>query len=189
MRYLGSEYAKREEIVKRGLVSFEGIELKDSLDPLGVVIRFDTSMAYVARRTNDSIDMSAVGLDWRNWWKEIEGNSEMVLDEKKLYLLGSQGAIGLNAACGIISKEMRVFNGVGGFGCLAGIIQPGFFGEITMESYFNSKTQIRTGDVAGCVLVDPVVGKVPESDVGNYDGGYQGQCAPRLPKMFDVKKD
>jgi len=184
VRYSGSEYATRNEIVERGLVSFRGEKLEDFLHPLGVVIKFDTSRAYAAKRTNRVIDMSARDLDWGHWWEEMRGNSEMVLDAKRLYLLGSP-VICLSDACGIISKETEVFNGLGGFGCLAGVVQSGFRGGITMEPYFPIKTRIRMGDVAGYVLIDPIMGKMPKS---TYTGDYQEQRAPRLPKMFSDKK-
>jgi deoxycytidine triphosphate deaminase len=189
VRYAGTKYATVEEIKKRGLVSFGKEDLGRFVTSLGAVIRFDTKLAYAAKRTDEPIDMSASGtLDWRNFWERIEGNHQLVLDGRRLYLLGSEGVIVLNGACGIISKEKDTFNGLGGFGCLAGVIQPGFIGEITMEPFFQNKTKIKKGDVAGHVLVDMVEGKVPE-EAGEemrtkYGGDYQHQKAPRLPKMF-----
>ena len=182
VRYRDSPYATPEEITDRNLVSFGEYGPEEFLSPLGAVIRFDTSRAYAAKRVDEPIDMSAVGvLDWRNWWEEIKGNSSLVLDAKRLYLLGSKGIMTLNGACGVISKEQNAFNGLGGFGCLAGVVQPGFRGQITMEPFFPNKTQIQDGDVAGYVLIDPVEGELSR---GSYEGDYQGQTAPRLPKMF-----
>jgi len=62
-----------------------------------------------------------------------------------------------------------------------GVIQDGFVGEITMEPFFQNRTEIRTGDVAGQILIDPVEGGERKED---YGGDYQGQRALRLPKMF-----
>ena len=129
--------------------------------------------------------MEARDLDWTKWYDLIKGNSEIVLNRNTLYLLGSLGVISLKGACGIISKEQRTYTGLGGFGCLAGVIQDGFRGQITMEPFFNNKTRISRGDLAGSILIDRIERGPSETEKG-YDGTYQNQQAPRLPKMFRI---
>ena len=185
VRYKGTPYATLQEIETKKLVTISGGDLKDFIHPLGLLVRFDTRMAYAAKRTDEPIDLCASNgsLDWRKWWEVIEGNSQITLDPRRLYLLGSQGVMEFGQACGIISKEKDAYNGLGGLGCLAGVVQPKFRGGITMEPYFQNKTRIKIGDIAGHVLIDPVRDAASSGEV--YSGDYQGQKAPRLPKMFE----
>jgi len=180
VRYAHSNYATPKEILEKKLISCEGEDLEKSLNPFGARIRFNTCHAYAAKRTSAPIDMSAKNLDWEKWWELIKGNATITLEGKRLYLLGSKGNLTLHNSCGIISKEQTAFNGLGGFGCLAGVVQPGWNGEITMEPYFplGQETEISNGDLAGYILIDPIEG------TGTYTGNYQGQKAPKLPKMF-----
>ncbi len=185
IRYLGSGLPSREEILKRDLVRVSGRgDIEKRLTHKGLEMQFNTSYAYRAKRTRKPIDMEAKNLDWTKWWDFIEGNSDILLEARTLYLLGSLGGIQMRNACGVLSKEQRTFNGFGGFGCLAGIIQPGFSGQITMEPFFPTKTRIHRGDAAGVVMIDDVEGLIQ----GDYEGDYQGQKAPRLPKMFKEHK-
>jgi len=189
VRYEGTPFMTREQALKERVVDFEDSEsLEKALTPRGLRMRFDTKRAYRARRTRESIDMEARELDWTRWYDLIDGDSAITLDKKTLYLLGSVGVISLNGACGIISKEQRTFTGLGGFGCLAGVIQDGFRGQITMEPYFFAKKRIRRGDLAGQVLIDRIEGELPDKQKTAYKGDYQNQQAPRLPKMFKTQK-
>ena len=173
----------REQALEQEVVTLKDSEpLAQALTEKGLAMRFDTQLAYRSKKTQEPIDMDKrAELDWTRWFDLIDGNKELVLDKKTLYLLGSLGVIGLKGACGIISKEQRTFTGLGGFGCLAGVIQDGFTGQITMEPYFNTKTRIKQGELAGYVILDKVEGEPPE---GGYGGTYQWQRAPRLAKMF-----
>ena len=183
VRYAGTPFLTREQALEQGVVTFQDSEtLEQALTQKGLTMRFDTQSAYRAKQTSEPIDMDKRGeLDWTKWFELIHGNGELSLDKKTLYLLGSLGVIGLKGACGILSKEQRTFTGLGGFGCLAGVIQDGFTGQITMEPYFNTRTRIEQGDEAGLVLFDKVEGEPPR---GDYGGTYQGPGAPTLPKMF-----
>jgi deoxycytidine triphosphate deaminase len=158
---------------------------KECLDPRGVLMQFRTDTAYRAKKCDKPIDMDARGtLDWTEYFELIDGNSEIILDEKTLYLLGSIGAIDLREVCGFLTREQAVLTGTGAWGHFAGVIQPRFSGEITFEVYSHSKRRIQAGDRAGTVTFDRIEGKLKGDN--DYGGAYQGQRAPRLPKMFKI---
>jgi len=187
-RYKRTPYMTNEEILNSNEISFKGkgISLEKSLTPKGLLMRFDTGLAYRAKKCDKPINMDAKGtIEWGDYFEAIEGNHSLTLDKKTLYLLGSLGVIGLGRACGVLSREQEVLTGAGAWGHFAGIFQPGFVGGITMEFYSHSKRKISRGDKAGVVLFDEVESdKTPLS----YQqlGSYQGQKTPTLPKMFKV---
>ena len=191
VRYKGTPYMSNEEVLSDGQVSFEGegISLRNSMTPKGLLMQFDTHRFYRAKKCDKPIDMDAKSrADWKDYFELIEGNSSMTLDKKTLYLMGSLGIIGLGRACGILSREQEVLTGTGAWGHFAGIFQPGFVGGITMEVYSHSKRRISKGDKSGVVTFDKVEGD-SEAPLSYKDkGSYQGQRPPLLPKMFKVDK-
>ncbi len=190
VRYKETPYMGNEEILNSGEISFEGegISLRESMTPKGLLMQFDTQRAYRAKKCDKPVDMDAKAtVDWKDYFEVIEGNSSMTLDKKTLYLLGSLGVIGLGRACGILSREQEVITGTGAWGHFAGIFQPGFVGGITMEVYSHSKRRISKRDKSGVVIFD----KVESTDTSlsyKEKGSYQGQRPPLLPKMFRIDK-
>jgi deoxycytidine triphosphate deaminase len=193
MRYRDTQFMTMKEVVESkqvGMIRGDNgrgdkvVLPKECLDPRGVLMQFRTDTAYRAKRCEKPIDMDARGtLNWTEYFELIDGNSEIILDEKTLYLLGSIGAINLREVCGFLTREQAVLTGTGAWGHFAGVIQPRFRGEITFEVYSYSKRRIQAGDRAGTVTFDRIKGKLDATD---YGGDYQGQRAPRLPKMFKI---
>lgn len=193
MRYRDTQYMTIEEVVESKKVGMirrntdreDKVVLPEGcLNPRGVLMQFRTDTAYRAKRCDEPIDMDARGtLDWTKYFDLIDENSKIILDEKTLYLLGSMGAIDLREVCGFLTREQDVITGTGAWGHFAGVFQPFFRGEITFEVYSYSRRRIQEGDRAGTVTFDKIEG---ELDVTDYGGDYQGQRAPRLPKMFKI---
>jgi len=187
VRYKGTPYMTHEEILSGKDITFEGdgVSLQRDLTSRGLLMKFDTKKVYRAKKCSKPIDMDAKGtIDWKDYFDVLDGNSAITLDKKTLYLLGSLGVIGLDRACGVLSREMEVLTGTGAWSHFAGIFQPGFKGGITMEVYSHSKRKISSGDKSGVVLFDKVEGEISEDIGKGYKGSYQGQTPPLLPKMF-----
>jgi len=185
VRYKGTPYMTNEEILESEEVRFggDGTSLQGSLNPKGLLIQFNTQRVYRAKQNDRPINMDAEGtLNWEDYFELIEGNSQLVLDKKTLYLLGSLGAIDLGEVCGLLSREQEVMTGTGAWGHFAGILQPFFRGGITMEFYSHSKRRLSRGDKAGIVIFDKIQGVINRPE--NYGGSYQDQRPPLLPKMF-----
>lgn len=184
VRRKGSPYMSKENILESGQISFEGdcVSLEKNLTSEGLLMLFNTELAYEALKCEEPIDMDAKGtLDWEKYFRLIEGNQKIVMKKKTLYLLGSLGVLGLGRAAGFLSRESKVHTGTGLWGHFAGIIHPGFRGGITMEAYSHVKAEIRKEVHAGEIIFDYVEGVL---DIPDHKGPYQGQKPPRLPKMF-----
>ncbi len=188
VRYKGTAYMAREEILSGKDISFEGdgVSLENDLTPLGLLMKFDTRKIYRAKKCDEPIDMDEkASLDWRKYFEIIERKSSITIDKKTLYLFGSLGIIGLDRACGVLSREQEVITGTGAWSHFAGIFQPGFRGGITMEVYSHSKRKISRGDKSGAVRFDKVeCESCKKSGSKAYKGSYQNQVPPLLPKMF-----
>lgn len=185
IRYTGTSFMKNEEIsqaIREGRISItSGLE---AVANDGIRMRFATERVYEARKCNVPIDMDAKGsVDWDRYFKLIDGNSGITIKPKTLYLFGSLEEIGLKDICGMLTREGEVLTGTGTWGHFAGIIQPFFRGGITFEVYSFSKRRISSGDSAGLVVLDKIDGTIDAPK--DYGGAYQGQKAPKLPKMFN----
>lgn len=154
--------------------------LGEMLTPLGLGVNFSTAFVYRAKKCDEPIDMDLEGvLDWTKYFDRIEGNSIIVMDEKTLYLFGTQEEIKLGEIYGRLSRESDL-SGTGLWSHFAGHIQPFFEGSITLECFSSCKREITKGDLAGVILFDRVKGEIGR----HYNGAYQNQEAPRLARMF-----
>jgi len=188
IRYKNSSYMSHEEVASRTSVDIteNGESLMDRLmTPRGLQMQFDTrNRIYRAKRCDIPIDMDAKGtINPEPYFDCLEGNGEVTINPKTLYLLGSLGIIRLGMTCGFLTREENVLTGTGAWGHFAGIFQPGFTGGITMEVFSPSKRIIRTGYKAGTVIFDKLNGYKDEK-FDFHTGTYQGQIPPLLPKMF-----
>lgn len=189
VRYKDTPYMTNEEILKDKEIGFSGedIYLRKALTPKGLLMQFDTKIAYRAKKCNKPINMDAKAtVDWKDYFEVIEENSSITLDKNRLYLMGSLGVFDLGRVYGILSREQEVITGAGAWGHFAGIFQPGFQGGITMEVYSHTKRKISRGDKAGVVLFDKVETGIGEPLAKIARGSYQGQRPPTLPKMFKI---
>lgn len=187
IRYRNSPYMTNKEILEHEDVKFYGANIEDLLTSQGMFMRFDTNIAYRSKpfhRDMEPIDIDAKELDWKNYFDLVEGNSEIYINKKTLYLMGSQGVIELGAVCGLLSREQGVLTGTGAWSHLAGIFQPFWSGGITMEFYSHEKRRIVNGSGAGYVKFDKIDGRIEPIKKGNY----QNQKPPMLPKMFRCDK-
>jgi deoxycytidine triphosphate deaminase len=185
VRYKNSEYMENGEVAESKEVNLIGdeINLKDSLTSKGLIMKFDPRKTYKAKKCDEPIDMDSRGItDPTLYYDLIESKSEIECDKKTLYLPGSLGILETGATCGVLSREEEVMTGTGAWSHFAGIFQPFFRGGITMEVYSHVKMRLKLGDKAGYVRFDKIVGDIDRPK--DYGGDYQGQVAPRLPKMF-----
>ncbi len=183
VRYTGTPYMTKKEILESQDISFEGkgLSLEDCLTEKGLIMYFDPSIVYKAKSCDIPIDMDVNGtLDWRPYFELIEGNSQMIIEPNVLYLIGAKGVISLGAVCGLLSREDEVHTGTGTWGHFAGIFQPGYKGGITMEVFSHTKRRITSDTRAGIVTFDKIDGELESG----YKGSYQYQKPPRLPRMF-----
>jgi deoxycytidine triphosphate deaminase len=176
---LRGEYAKEVLITNKGVDSFTSL-----LKPQGLEMTFFTRRVYRARRCDEPIDMDARDLlDPTKYFERIDGKSEIVIDPRVFYLFGTREIISLSNVCGRLSRESSK-SGTGLWSHFAGFFDPGLKdASITLECYSFAKRFIREGECAGFVVFDKVEG----SRERGYNGAYQNQKAPMLPKMF--KKD
>lgn len=188
VRYKGSPYMSNQEIIASGEVSIEGYNasLEKSLNSRGLLLNFDTTrIIYKSKRCDKPINMDVIGeIDWRHYFNVLEGGSKIRLDKENLYLLGSTNKLSLGGVTGLLSREDDVMTGTGAWGHFAGFIQPYFRGQITLEFYSFSNMRLAHGDNAGVVVFDKLDGEVQNKE--DHTGFYQGQSAPRLPKMFKL---
>src|SRR3989344_40371 len=187
VRYKGTPYMSNQEIIASGEVSIEGSNssLEKSLNSKGLLLNFDTAKSiYKSKRCDKPINMDAKGeIDWRDYFEIIEGSSKIRLEKETLYLLGSTNKLNLGGVTGFLSREDDVMTGTGAWGHFAGFFQPYFSGQITLEFYSFSNMRLSHGDDAGVVIFDKLDGEVNKEA---HTGFYQGQSAPRLPKMFKI---
>jgi deoxycytidine triphosphate deaminase len=151
-----------------------------SLHPRGLMLTLATDYVYRAKHCNEPIPMDVVGqLDAEDFFDRIEGNSTFTMDACVFYLAGTQEQITLGDVCGRISRESEV-SGTGLWSHFAGFVQPGFQGPITLECYSLGNRIMREREPVGFVVFDRVQGRIQT----HYQGDYQHQTVPRLPKMF-----
>ncbi|MFH1332163.1 MAG: 2'-deoxycytidine 5'-triphosphate deaminase [archaeon] len=114
-----------------------------------------------------------------DYFDEIEGNEELFMEKDRLYLLGTKERVKLGNLCGRLSREATGL-GVGLLSHFAGFFDPGFNGEITLEFWSFRPWRIQDGQYCGKVELEELCGGIENP----YRGSYQGQKAPRLPKIF-----
>ena len=183
IRFRNSQYMDVEKILSGNFVKLDsdGQSLEENLTSNGLSMKFATRLIYRAKKCDTPIDMDAKKtINPKDYWEKIEGKTKIKLDAKTLYLLGSLGKIELGASCGLLSREEEVLTGTGTWGHFAGIFQPFWKGGVTMEVYGFGKREIFKGDRAGVVKFDEVELK----SEGIYNGTYQNQKPPMLPRMF-----
>ncbi|MFH1308041.1 MAG: 2'-deoxycytidine 5'-triphosphate deaminase [archaeon] len=190
LRYKGSDFLGNGELKeswKVKLVENERDVFDERLSEHGLEMTFSTDFAYKARKCDEPIDMDMRGLvDPGKYFERIEPGNESIVEPNVFYLFGTREEIILGDICGRLSRAHHK-SGTGLWTDFAGFFQPGFRGEITLECYSNVRRKIRTGDSAGIVVFDDVKkGDIEhfEPTFKIYSGDYQGQKAPKLPKMF-----
>lgn len=185
IRYRNSPYMTNEQILASEQIKYHGVNLRELLNSHGMVMKFKTDRVFKAKPYKGDemppIDVDGNVLDWRPYYTEEDGNSEICVKKKTLYLLGSEGVIELGAVCGLLSKIEGVMNGNIAFGCLAGVIQPFWKGGLTMEYMGFSNGRIKRGSKAGYLRFDRVEG---DFDKSAKEEGYFDQEAPALPRIF-----
>ena len=184
IRFKGTEFIDYKTLAG----NTEGISLHkngrdvfdESLKPNGLIISFSSHLVYCAKDCKEPIDMDVEReIDPNLYFEVIEGNSNFKMDARTFYLTGTREVIGLENICGRISRESDI-SGTGLWSHFAGFVQPGFSGGLTLECYSLNNRMIRDGEPAGFVIFDKVDGKVGKG----YNGAYQNQTVPKLPKMF-----
>lgn len=154
-----------------------------------LALHASTHKAYVSRRFRKGelknikpIDVDEKNLNWRDYFEEVEGNNEMILEPGRFYLLGTREYLRFGKVCGRIDRALTgPLAGV--WVQFAGIIHAGFYGEITLECKTDRRTVIREGDLIGYVKVDELSG---ECKLDKLKQSYPDQRAPKLPKIFKI---
>ncbi len=104
------------------------------------------------------------------------------MEKDRLYLFGTNERVKLGNLCGRLSREATGL-GVGLLSHFAGFFDPGFDGEVTLEFWSFRPWRIMNGQYCGRVELEGLCGEVEHP----YKGTYQGQKAPRLPKIFKTQ--
>lgn len=185
IRFQGSDFVKncvkdlegKVEILRGG----EKLDLTDVVNPEGLEMTFSTKRVYRAKQNvSKALDLTLKGhYRWEDYFDLIEGNGKVEMEPNRFYLFGTKEEIRMGSVCGRLSREHH-HTGTGLWSHFAGFFMPGYAGEITLECLSMTKRVIREGEPAGFVIFDEVSGR----DIPLYKGDYQGQKAPRLPKIF-----
>ncbi|MDP2925944.1 MAG: 2'-deoxycytidine 5'-triphosphate deaminase [Nanoarchaeota archaeon] len=193
IRYRQSPFMNHDEIKEhRSEIKFtrEGseVDIEDLITADGLGLHFSTRKVYAAK--NLASIPGPVNIDGVNcynpedYFEEVLGDREVVMDPRRLYLFGTLEAVSLGNVCGRLTREhAELLSGL--WSHFAGFFWPGFSGEITMECWSDTKRLIRERELAGVVAFDKLTTQDGKS-VEGYQGNYQGQKAPRLPKMFKL---
>lgn len=191
LRYWETGYMSRADILENQdsvqlFIDEERVDLskKGRISPEGLKLTYNTHKVFRARPINkipEPIDMDAIGV-YRpeDYYDLIEGDGEIKVEKNRFYLFPTQERVQMGSLFGFLSRES--YDDPGVWGHFAGFFKSLYNGEITMEvmSYFNRI--IRRGQEAGRVQFDKLDRELEEGE--GYAGVYQGQRAPRLPKMF-----
>lgn len=159
------------------------LSLDDRLGEEGLLLRYHTRRAFVARqKTPGPIDVDArAAYDPKDFFQEMGGNGSLLLDPRRFYLMGTREEINLGGVVGVLTRD-TADTGTGLWGHFAGFIWQGFRGPITMECRSESARIVHDGDPAGYVRLDKIDRTLRPEEL--YQGAYQKQDAPRLPKQF-----
>ncbi len=161
----------------------EQIRLENILEQDSLKLTLSTERVYAHRRgASKPLDLTKTDLyDPEEYFEEIKGNDSLFMEKDRLYLLGTNERVRLGNLCGRLSREATGL-GVGLLSHFAGFFDPGFDGEITLEFWTFRDWRIMNGQYCGKVELEELSG-----ELGNiYQGVYQGQKAPRLPKIFKI---
>lgn len=196
VRYKQSAFMNHDEIKKSKEIKFskngKEINLGDLITADGLKLSFSTNKIYAAKTLADIPE--AIDIDKKNFYnaedyfEESSGEKERIMQPRRLYLFGTQETVSLGSVCGRLTREhAELLSGL--WSHFAGFFWPGYSGEITLECWSDTKRLIRRGEIAGIVAFDELSRDYKKKDEKfiSYQGSYQGQKAPRLPKMFKVE--
>lgn len=192
IRYKQSPFMSHEEI--RAAADREQLSLLEKGKKLdlekficadGLRLTFSTQLVYRARSLAEILE--AIDIEKRDFYnpedyfERIESNGEILMEPKRLYLFGTEQEIRLGSICGRLSREHHDTM-AGLWTHFAGFFWPFYCGEITLEGWSDKKRIITRGELAGVVALDALSGAC--ESINGYQGSYQGQKAPKLPKVF-----
>lgn len=185
IRFQGSDFVKNCVKDLEGKVEIwrdsRKLDLAEVVGPDGLEMTFSTKRVYRAKqKVPEALDLTLKEhYKWEDYFDLIDGNGEVEMEPHRFYLFGTREEIRMGNVCGRLSREHH-HTGTGLWSHFAGFFMPGYAGEITLECLSTTKRVIGEGEPAGLVIFDEVSG----SNVSLYRGEYQGQKAPRLPKIF-----
>jgi len=196
-RYKGTSYMTPDEIKQNYGTEFRitrdrdgknEIPLSDILEEDGLKLTLNTQKAFAQRKNvKKPLDMTRKGYyDPGEFWEVVEAdeNGEIMMDKRRLYLLGSNETVVFNDACGQLSRA-DIYAGFGNYLNFAGLINPYYFGQITHEFWSENKRVLGQGQHSGRVRIEdltaPVTMRYGAKSLGS---SYSGQLAPTLPKIF-----
>jgi len=187
-KYSKKSHMTREELLKSGkiIVEVDGKKkpIETCIDEDKLKLHFSTRRAYVSKRKLkdiEPIDVDRTDLNWREYFEEVKGDSQLILEPGRFYLLGTKEYLRFGEVCGRITRDLGGHL-TGLWTQFAGIVHAGFHGEITLECKTDLRRVIRNGDLAGHIEVDKLAQE--NYDLSSGQGSYSGQKAPRLPKVF-----
>jgi dCTP deaminase len=157
------------------------VRLEKILEQDSLRLTLSTGKIYAHRRgASKPLDLTKQNFySPDEYFEEIEGNEHLFMEKDRLYLLGTQERVKLGNLCGRLSREATGL-GVGLLSHFAGFFDPGFDGEITLEFWSFRPWRILNGQYCGKVELEELCGEIENP----YKGTYQGQSAPKLPKIF-----
>lgn len=176
-----SYYSKEVGFYDNGnLIPYENVREED-----GLKITLNTEKVFAQKQNPEPIDLTKKNhYKPSDYWEEIKGNEEIVMDPNKLYLFGSNERLSFKNVAGWLTRE-GPYLGHGLSTHFAGFIDPGFDGKLTFEYWSFKKRILPNGQYSGRILLEELASK-PEKLYGSKELGssYQHQSAPRLPKVF-----
>jgi len=186
-RDFGSSFLNASELQKfygEEISLFSGDKLVDFDKVLldgGLKLTLDTKVAYESCNGHTPINpMKKAEYDPRKHFSKLNmTDGILVIKPNTLYLVSSRERIKLgNQLVGRLSREVP-YAGYGLMTHLAGIINPGNDGLITMELFSTKRMYLSHGQPIGHLFVDKL-----STEATPYSGIYQNQEAPQLPKQF-----
>lgn len=187
-KYSNESHMTRDELLKTKEIKIEingkRVSLEKYLDEDKLPLHLSTHKAYVSKKNLknvEPINIESRELNWESYFEEVKGDGELILNSQRLYLLGTQEYLKFGGVCGRIGRESgNELTGL--WSQFAGIIHAGFEGEITMECKSDCERIMRNGDLVGYTEIDKL--SLENYDIPKAQGSYQGQKAPKLPKVF-----
>jgi dCTP deaminase len=168
----------------RKLIPYPDVREED-----GVKLSMQTERVFAQRKQEvEPIDLTKLDhYNAEDYFEEIGDSEEIVMDSNRLYLFGTKEEVALRSLSGWLTRE-GPYLGHGFSTHFAGFVDPGFNGQITLECWSYKNRVIPNGQYSGRILLEELTTDVKRS-YGDKELGssYQGQTAPRLPKVFKTK--
>ncbi len=195
-RKRGSPFMNHDEIV----ADAENVRLYKNGSPLdlkhssrlleeGLKMSYATSLMFLARRNAEAIMLGAPrdSYEFEDFFELVKGNGELAIEPNRLALLATQESVWLGNVYGSLTRDLPAL-GRGHQVHLAGGINPGFSGTITLECLFPTPRVVSSGELACYMRCDKMSRplRTGEDARGSYHN--QKDPVPTVPKMIKAPR-